>query len=193
MSNYYKYIFILLTGLTYSCNSNNYRTDKTVTLNDTTIVQKTDNKDIYTLLTSHMSDTVTLDRFLDKITHQEKVTVLSKLTATWDNEKKLYTYSDSNYIFQLRHTSSMNSDEQEPNSIFTDRDTKISFKDFDITCYHDTGYRCEDYGFNLDNSLNDPKIIEVCGKRFLYADISYKCNGIGCGCFLTFIYFFLVV
>jgi len=135
-----------------------------------------------------MSDTVTLDRFLDKITHQEKVTVLSKLTATWDNEKKLYTYSDSNYIFQLRYVSSMNSDEQEPNSIFTDRDTKISFKDFDITCYHDTGYRCEDYGFNLDNSLNDPKIIEVCGKRFLYADISYKCNGIGCGCFLTFIY-----
>jgi hypothetical protein len=135
-----------------------------------------------------MTDTVTLDRFLDKITHQKKVKVLAKLNSTWDNVKKIYTYSDSNYVFQLIHVSSMNSDNQESNSIFTDGETKISFKDYDITCYHDTVYRCEDYGFNLDNTLEEPKIIEVCGKLFLYADISYMCNGIGCGCFLTFIY-----
>lgn len=177
-----------MTGLIYSCYSNNDKTDKKITLNDTTIVQKTDSTNIYTLLTSHMTDTVTLEILLDKITHQEKVKVLSKLNTTWDNEKELYTYSDSNYVFQLRYESSMNSDEQEPNSIFIDRDTKISFKDYYITCYQDSLYSCEDYGFNSDNSLNEPKIIEVCGKRFLYADISYWCNGIGCGCFLTFIY-----
>lgn len=36
--------------------------------------------------------------------------------------------------------------------------------------------------------MHHPKIIEVCGKRFLYSEISNQCNGIGCGCFITFIY-----
>lgn len=73
-----------------------------MTLNDTARVQKTDSTNLYTLLTSHMTDTVILDRFLDKITQQEKVKILSNLNVKWDHEKKLYTYSDSNYVFQLR-------------------------------------------------------------------------------------------
>jgi hypothetical protein len=188
MNSYYKFIFISVTVLAYSCNSNIDKPDNAVAVKNTTGVQKTDTTDIHTLLTSHMTDTAILSSFLDKITHQEKVKVLARLNTTWDDKDKIYTYSDSNYMFKLRYSSAMLGDKQKPNSIFIDGDNKISFKNYNITCFHDTIFRCEDYGFNLDNTLDSPKIIEVCGKRFLYADVSYWCNGIGCGCFLTFIY-----
>lgn len=187
----YKSILILLTGFTYSCNSCNSCNDKNskaLVIEESKSVQMPDSIDFYTLLTSHMTDTIRLDNFLDKITHQEKVKVLSKLTTKWDESKKSYVYFDSTYIFQLSIVNSMYSREGKSNSIFIDRDIKISFKDYNITCYQDSIYHCENYGFNIDNSLNEPKIIEVCGKRFLYADISYNCNGIGCGCFISFIY-----
>ncbi len=187
MKNYYKFIFIL-TVFVHSCNSNKNKIDETKALQATTNIQKTDSIDIYTLLTSHMTDTITLGSFLGKITHQEKVKVLARLNTTWDEKSKIYIYSDSNYLFKLRYSSDMNSDKQKSNSIFIDGRTSISFKNYNITCYKDTVFRCENYGFNLDNTLQEPKIIEVCGKRFLYSDVSYWCNGIGCGCFLTFIY-----
>lgn len=189
MKYYLKFLFILLIGLTYSCHRNiNNNSEKTAVPQDTGSIQKTDSADSYTILTSLMTDTVTLDRFLDQITHQEKVKIISKLNTSWDEEKKVEIYSDSNYFFQLKNEGYANSPNQNSNAIFIDHDYKVSFKNYNITCYHDTNYLCVDYGFNLENRLIDPKIIEVCGKRFLYADIIYWCNGIGCGCNITFIY-----
>ena len=189
MKTYYKFILIFLTGLSCGRNSNNNQANRSATvINDTNKFQKVDSIEIYALLASHMSNAVRLDSFLDKITHQEKVKPLTRLNTEWDDEKKIYVYSDSNYAFKLKVSGSMNSGKQEPNSVFIDGATKISFKDFKITCYKDTVFRCENYGYNLDNTLQEPRIIEVCGKRFLYADISYWCNGIGCGCNITFIY-----
>jgi len=49
-------------------------------------------------------------------------------------------------------------------------------------------FECVHYGFNDNNSFRKPKIIEISGHHFLYSDVSYRCNGIGCGCFITFIY-----
>jgi hypothetical protein len=182
------FFLIFLTGFTICCNPNNNKSGSTVSFQSAKSTNKPDSTGIYNLLTSQMTDTVTLDRFLDKITHQEKVRVLAELNTTWDDKEKVFVYSGNKYIFKLRYNSVGNSGKQKPNSVFNDGDTRISFKDYHITCYHDSLFRCEDYGFNLDNILNAPKVIEVCDKQFLYADISYWCNGIGCGCFLTFIY-----
>jgi hypothetical protein len=190
MNIYYKFIFILLIWLQYSCNSksNNNCNDNIKVLNDTLRTPTTDSFDPYSLLISQMTDTITLYRLLDQITHQEKVKVIAKLNTTWDDEKNVTVYANSNYVFQLRNVGFLNFNDHNSNTIFTDGNFEISFKDYNITCYQDTLFRCEDYGFNLDNTLNNPQIIEVCGKRFLYSDVLYWCNGIGCGCFLTFIY-----
>lgn len=183
----HKFIFIFLVVWACGCNSSN-RTDKTTVPKDSAKIQQSNTTDTYSILTSHMTNSVVLDSFLDMITHQEKVKVLSKLKTIWDETNKFYVYYDSNYKFRLNLNRSAPSDMQKSNSIFVDGETKVSFKDYDITCYQDTVFYCENYGFNWENSLQEPKLIEVCGKRFLYANISYRCNGIGCGCFLTFIY-----
>ncbi|MFM2307696.1 MAG: hypothetical protein RLZZ367_2365 [Bacteroidota bacterium] len=144
--------------------------------------------DTYTLLVAHMTDTVTLVNLLNKITHQGKVKVIATLNTTFNEEKKIITYSGGNYHFSLMPENRTSSNWPVRNTVFIDGKNKISFKHYNITCYNDSLYRCEDYGFNLNNTLESPVIIEVCGKRFLYANVQYWCNGIGCGCYLTFIY-----
>jgi hypothetical protein len=188
MLNFYRLILILPIALAFSCNLNNNVAEYKAINNDTINLQNSDSANIYTLLTSQMSDTVILENFLNRITHQEKVKILTELKTSWDDEGKQYIYYDSNYVFKLRHDDISNSNKQTQNSIFIDSLKSISFKNYHITCYQDSAFHCENYGFNLSNTLEYPKIIEVCNKKFLYANISYWCNGIGCGCFLTFIY-----
>jgi len=140
------------------------------------------------LLASQMVNKVYFDSLLRQITHQEKVKVVAILKESWDAETHTGTYSDSNYNFKL-HASNIDAlDNGDGNSTFSDGPTKISFKECQLTHYGIAPYRLEDYGFNWKNSFSDPKIIEVCGKRFFYSNVLYWCNGIGCGCFITFIY-----
>jgi len=179
-----KFIVIILISCAIACNSN----DKKSSTNEFNNISKKDTVDLYSALTEQMSNKVMLDTFIDKITHQEKVKVIANLSETWDDESKMFVYSGDGYNFKLKYHNVETSDLQKSNSIFIDGKNIINFKDYYITCYHDSIFRCEDYGFNWDNTLKSPKIIEVCSKRFLYADISYNCNGIGCGCFINFIY-----
>lgn len=137
-------------------------------------------------LMNHFENKVNLDTLLTNITHQEKVKVLAELTETWDNEKKTSYYSSKNYNFKLKVTGQQNA--AKTNTVFIDGKKQISFKDYSPLCLKDDIFHCEDYGFNYNNTLNNPKIIEVCRKRFLYSDLNYWCNGIGCGCNITFIY-----
>lgn len=139
-------------------------------------------------LISHFTNKVELDTLLRNITHQEKVKVLAELHEQWDDKKKCYKYFDSIYDFKLKIIRNPNSTTLETNTIFFDGQTQISFKDYHPICLNDKTFCCENYGFNVSNSLDKPKIIEVCGKRFLYSNIMYWCNGIGCGCNITFIY-----
>jgi hypothetical protein len=139
-------------------------------------------------LISHFTNKVKLDTLLNNITHQEKVKVLAELNEEWDDKKKWYKYSDSIYDFKLKVIRNSESTSLETNTIFFDEQTQISFKDYSPICLNDKTFHCENYGFNIDNSLDKPKVIEVCGKRFLYSNIMYWCNGIGCGCNITFIY-----
>jgi hypothetical protein len=139
------------------------------------------------LLTSLMSNKIRLDSLLDKITHQEKVKVITELNSVWDDTGKVYRYFDSNYSFKLK-IFGFGSNEYKLNSILYDGKDEISFGDYKISCFDTTNYSCLTYGYNDNNSLEHPKIIEVCGKKYLYSDISFNCNGKGCGCVLTLIY-----
>lgn len=137
-------------------------------------------------LISHFTNKVALDSLLDTITHQEKVKVLSELKEEWDDKDQCYKYSDSIFHFKLEII--RDTTDNYGNTIFFDGKTRINFKDYAPMCLNDKKFPCEDYGFNDDNFLDKPKVVEVCGKRFLYSNISFNCNGIGCGCNITFIY-----
>jgi hypothetical protein len=136
---------------------------------------------------SHFKNKIFIDSLLISITHQERVKLISELKEEWNEAKGYYQYSDSQYHFVLRKVEDSNAC-WERNAILVDGKTQIDFKDHHPICLNDTVYYCEDYGFNCDNSLINPKVIEVCGKRYLYSDILYWCNGIGCGCNITLIY-----
>jgi hypothetical protein len=123
---------------------------------------------------------VLLDTLLSNITKQQNVKVLAEL-----GEKQgynTYTYSGGGYSFQVFLN------ENDENTLFSDGKKKIAFKNYSVLCYQDTNYICNDFGFNSYNSLVAPKIIEVCGMKFLYADMVFPCNGRGCGNILTLIY-----
>src|SRR5436190_3732398 len=143
------------------------------------------NFDLANELSSHFVNRVELDSLLDKITHQEKVKVLAELSEKSDDENKWISYSDSVFNFKMKMDwdSSTGS-----NTIFLDGKTRISFKNYAPICLNDKNFPCENYGFNAHNYIDKPKVIEVCGKRFFYSNISFMCNGVGCGCNITFIY-----
>jgi len=102
-------------------------------------------------------------------------------------KKRFNYYSSNGYNFKLKVTGQQKSSAN-TNTVFIDGNKQISFKDYNPMCVKEKAFRCEDYGFNSSNTLDKPKIIEVCGKRFLYSNLMYWCNGIGCGCNITFIY-----
>ena len=142
-------------------------------------------------IVSKLSNPVQLDTFLENITCQQRVKVLVELSEKQNGN--IYTYSGGGYIFKLKlkldkHIDIFPADENAENTVFYDGKTKIVFRNYKVTCYGGYNYFCSDYGFNSYNRFNNPKIIEVCGKKFLYSDVGFPCNGIGCGTQLTMIY-----
>ena len=137
--------------------------------------------DVMEELTSHFENKVKLDTFINYVTKQKNVHVIASLNESWNDETQQYNYSGAGYSFQL----SIDTNQE---TTFIDGKHKIRFSSYSLTCDKDPVFECEDYGFNSRNHLNESKIIEISGHRFLYADISYMCNGLGCGCVLTFIY-----
>ncbi len=139
------------------------------------------------ILTAQLEHKVALDTLLRTITRQEKVKVLTELQECWVDSCQYYSYSDGNYLFTLQqqHCDSTRNPSGQT-ALLQDGQHTINFADYKVTCYNKE--HCEDYGFNQKNSLNNARVIEVCGKRFLYANMSYNCNGMGCGCVMTMVY-----
>lgn len=138
-------------------------------------------------LISRLINKTSLNALLDSITHQEKIKVVAKLKEIWNDKEQAYQYYDDNYLFKLKILPKGSGGRaRATTTIFYDGQTKINFDNYSITCFDKDG--CENYGFNVDNSLKNPEIIEVCGRRFLYSDVEFMCNGMGCGCVITMIY-----
>jgi hypothetical protein len=141
---------------------------------------------------------VGLDTFLYHITHQERVKLISKLAIKesteeyYDSnshitrERIYYEYFDNSYHFKLKTYEGPDFGGPSAKAILYDGDKKIVFKNYKVLSYIDS--LKDDYGFDFDNNLDSPSIIEVCGKRFLYSNVMFSCNGSGCGCRLTMIY-----
>lgn len=138
-------------------------------------------------LISRLINKTQLSNLLDSITHQQKVKVIAKLKERWDDSEKVYKYYGDSFSFKLKIVPVVSGKRAGgTTSIFYDGTTKINFDKYAITCFDKN--KCENYGFNVNNSLKDAEIIEVCGKRFLYSDVRFNCNGLGCGCVITMIY-----
>ena len=134
---------------------------------------------------------VLLDTLLENITNQQNVKILIDLEPVESETGHITTYRGGGYSFRIKVNGSAMSFPDDPdaeNTIFFDGKKKMAFRDYKVTCYDDSSYRCEDFGFNAYNYLVDPRIIEVCGKEFLYTGIGFACNGMGCGQRLTMIY-----
>ena len=172
-----KYIFIkilqllfLLLFLIISCKQNSIQKGKKETI-PIESAQKSDDDEWavqrrqYDSLIAQIPNRVLLDTLLEKLTRQQNVKVIS----------------DAGDSFKIKIANN-------GNTVFYDGKKKIAFRDYKVTCYDDKKYICNDFGFNSYNNLDSPKIIEVCGKKFLYADVEFPCNGMGCGNRLTMIY-----
>lgn len=182
-----KQIFFSILGVSLflSCKNTVSKPQQVLKNEDSTLVKKDSGLahfEIMDEIQSHMQNKVALDTLMTSITNQKNVNLITELKEDWNDTTKSYIYAADNYRFELR----VNKEDQ--SAIFKDGSTSIKFKDHRPICPQDPVFECPDYGFNTDNSLKDPRIIEVAGHHFLYSDVSYWCNGIGCGFFITFIY-----
>jgi hypothetical protein len=132
-------------------------------------------------LTSFLENKVQLDTLLDHITHQERVKLICKLNVH-DN----YCSGGGNHFEIEYEPDTPEPDVMSAKAILVDGDNKIPFKKYKVLCPVDSN--CNEYGFNMSNSFETADIIEVCGRRYLYAKLVLACNGIGCGCNLIMIY-----
>ena len=137
--------------------------------------------DVMDDLTAQFENKVQLDTFISNITNQNNVKFIARLYESSNDKTRTVTYAGGNYSFELEVDTNQRTK-------FIDGKTIIRFSDHSLTCDPDSVFKCEDYGFHVYNTLRQPQIIEVAGHRFLYSDVSYWCNGIGCGCNITFIY-----
>jgi len=139
------------------------------------------------MLTEKLEHKVSLDSLLCAITHPEKIKVWTNLEECWIDSCQYYTYSDGNYLFTIQHQPS--DAERLPTgktTLLQDGQHTTNFADFRVTCHNKNN--CIDYGFNQENTFEKASVIDVCGKRFLYATLGYRCNGNGCGSVMTMVY-----
>ena len=180
-------ILPLFSALLISCSSSQVSPEITILKDSTKKDTVTDRYNLDSILTSYLSNKVELDSFFRKITHQEKVKVIANLSENYNDTTDIYTYSSKDYEFKLKVLGEGPFPEkEEANTILYDGKHKISFDKYKVTCFSECN--CERYAFNIQNTLQQPQIIEVCGKRFLYSNMNFACNGIGCGCSFTMIY-----
>ena len=137
--------------------------------------------DVMDELTAQFENKVQLDTFISYITNQNNVKFIARLYESSNDKTRTVTYAGGGYSFELEVDTNQRTK-------FIDGKTIIRFSDHSLTCDPDSVFKCEDYGFHVYNILRQPQIIEVAGHLFLYSDVSYWCNGIGCGCNITFIY-----
>jgi hypothetical protein len=174
---------ILTISFFLACKNSDSKHDQILKNEDSILVKKDSGLTQFKIMDdiqSHMKYKVILDSLMTSITNQKKVNLITKLKEGWNDTTNAITYFADNYHFELKINNQY--------ATFKDGNTTIRFADHSPICPPDPIFKCVHYGFNDNNSLREPKIIEISGHHFLYSDISYRCNGIGCGCFITFIY-----
>lgn len=130
---------------------------------------------------------IRLDTLLERLTNQQNVEVLAWFKTEYDDfhSRTVYKYSNSEYKFELKIKEPItefpeNIDDE--NVVFSDGTKKIDFRDYQITCTDAENQDKEDLSINnLYYTLGNPQIIQVCQRKFLYADLNFMCNGTGCG------------
>lgn len=168
----------------FSCKNSIPETKEIPVKKDTVQIQQDtlpNSFDVMDELTAQFENKVGLDTFIDHITNQYNVRLIGRLYESWNDKTETHKYEGYNYSFELRIDTNQA-------TTFIDGSHKIKFGNYSLSCDGDSKFECEDYGFNADNFLKDPRIIDISGRRFVYSDVSYWCNGIGCGCNITFIY-----
>lgn len=176
-----KCLFFLAITVLLGCNQTSQKKPKPLKK----IIKK---ESLEKVLIQRINDTlqnkINIERYLDSIIHPEKIKLIEKLEESYSEKEKINIFSSKKYTFKLK------TDEfsDESNSIFIDGNHKINFKNLSVLKFDNENFKSEDFGFNFENNLNKPNIIEISGKKFLYADLTFNCNGNGCGCQLNFIY-----
>lgn len=145
-------------------------------------------RELIDILNDSLKNVIEIDRFIDSISEQNNVRVLSTLTEEWNDKENFYYYSNSEYSFKLKQDIKQKNGEEFSNTLFFDGNHKIDFSKHSILKVKDKDFKSEDFGFNNFNSLNDCKIIQIGVRKFMYANVTFMCNGIGCGCQINMIY-----
>ena len=147
-----------------------------------------DNKVEIDKLIDTLKNQIDIQNFLDSLTNQDEIKIIDSLTEKWDDKQNCYLYDGNNYHFKSTFQDKKINGEILVNSIFHDGEHKIDFSKHEILGENDSLFEIEKYGFQNQNSLQNVKIIQIGQFKFLYADISFWCNGIGCNCKINMIY-----
>lgn len=143
-----------------------------------------DRNQLIKVINNNLLEKVNVETFLDSVTNQKDIKIIDRLKERFDLETKRIIYHSKDYKFSL----SIKETDSTSNSIFYDDNFKIDFSKHQVTTVDNEEYKTETFGYNFKNRLYEPTIIEVSGKKFLYADVTFECNGKGCGCNINFIY-----
>lgn len=128
------------------------------------------------VLSNLLVNAVDVDSFIKTIVPQQKVLTLSVESSsnsdtTWlvkPNGDRLFV---SQYLLET-------DGKDRASTVVSVSGREFNFDDFSVTCYNDT-IHCG-YAYNWLSSINNIRLIEVCGKQFLYALVDNNCNGNGC-------------
>ncbi len=145
------------------------------------------------IINSQLINPVDLYELFDKLLRPQEVKLITELKEGNPEADGSTTWSSSKfpeYSFNVKMISNgPYPDADSANTVLSYGNKKLSFDEYRITGYEDSIYQLNEYGFNRNNHLrSSPKVIEVCGLKFLYSDIGFACNGIGCSCRITMIY-----
>lgn len=127
---------------------------------------------------------VTISNFIDSLVNLKNVTLLETLTEEIDPENNSICYISDTRKFELKIIET----DTTSNTLFYDGNKIIDFNNYSVLASNNAAYTSEKFGFNYRNKLENVRIIQIANKQFIYADITFDCNGKGCGCQLNFIY-----
>lgn len=181
MNNPIIYLFPFLF-FTLSCKDNN----RTTTNIETKFPKENDI--LINILNDSLINKVDMTTLLDSITKQQNVKIIEELKEEYNEKEQCSYYKGQGFTFKLYVEENIKGKSIFPNSVFVDGNKKFSFNKYKVMRYDNEEFKSEDFGYNNNNTLEACKIIEIGKNTFLYSDMRFDCNGIGCGCVQNFIY-----
>jgi len=131
---------------------------------------------------------IQITSFIDSITNQSNIKLIDELVEEYDEKKNCTYLKGKKYYFKYFIEQLKSKNKVVYNTKFIDGKNEINFANYTTLKYENENFKGENYGFNNQNNLTNCKIIEVCKMKFLYSNVDFQCNGIGCGCRINLIY-----